>query len=78
TVKDILGRKIGTKTLTYTGEEGESHTFTKAEIKAAVTEVAEQAGYKLSSMNSYKAVTVKCGESATASYYVSLLKSKRK
>lgn len=61
------GKLVATTSLSYEGEKGEKHTFTKSEIRTAVKQAAEKAGYKLNS-SSFKNVTVVCGESKTLKF----------
>lgn len=74
-VEDLLGHVLGETTLSYTGEEGESHTFTKSEIQAAVEAYAQEKGYVVSSLNQYQDVTVVCGEAQQVTYYATDVES---
>lgn len=61
------GGETLTTTLTATGTEGESHTFTAAEIQAAVEELELPEGYTLDGVT-FEDVTVTCGEASDASF----------
>lgn len=56
-----------TTTLTATGTEGESHTFTAAEIQAAVEALELPEGYTLDGVT-FEDVTVTCGEASDVSF----------
>lgn len=61
------GGETLTTTLTATGTEGESHTFTAAEIQAAVEALELPEGYTLDGVT-FEDVTVTCGEASDASF----------
>lgn len=61
------GGETLTTTLTATGTEGERHTFTAAEIQAAVEELELPEGYTLDGVT-FEDVTVTCGEASDASF----------
>lgn len=61
------GGETLTTTLTATGTEGESHTFTAAEIQAAVEVLELPEGYTLDGVT-FEDVTVTCGEASDASF----------
>lgn len=61
------GGETLTTTLTATGTEGESHTFTAAEIQAAVETLELPEGYTLDGVT-FEDVTVTCGEASDASF----------
>lgn len=61
------GGETLTTTLTATGTEGESHTFTAAEIQAAVEVLELPEGYTLDGVT-FEDVTVTCGEASDVSF----------
>lgn len=61
------GGETLTTTLTATGTEGERHTFTAAEIQAAVEALELPEGYTLDGVT-FEDVTVTCGEASDASF----------
>lgn len=61
------GGETLTTTLTATGTEGESHTFTAAEIQAAVEALELPEGYTLDGVT-FEDVTVTCGEASDVSF----------
>ena len=61
------GGETLTTTLTATGTEGERHTFTAAEIQAAVEVLELPEGYTLDGVT-FEDVTVTCGEASDASF----------
>lgn len=61
------GGETLTTTLTATGTEGERHTFTAAEIQAAVEALELPEGYTLDGIT-FEDVTVTCGEASDASF----------
>lgn len=61
------GGETLTTTLTATGTEGERHTFTAAEIQAAVETLELPEGYTLDGVT-FEDVTVTCGEASDASF----------
>lgn len=66
-VTDNKGKTIAETTLTANGVEGETTTFTAADIKAAAEALELPVGYKLKNVR-YKDVTVVFGENDTVSY----------
>lgn len=61
------GGETLTTTLTATGTEGERHTFTAAEIQAAVEALELPEGYTLDGVT-FENVTVTCGEASDVSF----------
>lgn len=61
------GGETLTTTLTATGTEGERHTFTAAEIQAAVEALELPEGYTLDGVT-FEDVTVTCGEASDVSF----------
>lgn len=61
------GGETLTTTLTATGTEGERHTFTAAEIQAAVETLELPEGYTLDGVT-FEDVTVTCGEASDVSF----------
>lgn len=61
------GGETLTTTLTATGTEGERHTFTAAEIQAAVEVLELPEGYTLDGVT-FEDVTVTCGEASDVSF----------
>lgn len=61
------GGETLTTTLTATGTEGERHTFTAAEIQAAVEALGLPEGYTLDGVT-FEDVTVTCGEASDVSF----------
>lgn len=68
TVKDTIGRTVANTALTYTGEEGEAHKFTAAEIKTAAVKAAEANGYAGKINSKVTTTEVTCGETKSVSY----------
>lgn len=64
------GKIITESSLLYEGGLGESHVFTKAEIRDFAKQLSESVGYKINSA-SFKNITVACGQEKTVKFNAS-------